>query len=63
VDAAKAGLDQAETRYRQGLGNIIELTDAEVQLEVAQSGLVQSRFDANVSRAQLDYAVGALKAP
>jgi outer membrane protein TolC len=63
VEAAKASLKLAEVRYQQGLGNIVELTDAEAQFDVAQLGLVQSQLSAAVSRAQLDYALGQMHAP
>ena len=63
VAAAQASLKQAEVRYEQGLGNIVELTDAEAQFDVAQLGLVQSQLDAAISRVQLDYALGQLRAP
>ncbi|MBS2028162.1 MAG: TolC family protein [Deltaproteobacteria bacterium] len=63
VTAAQASLKQAEVRYEQGLGNIVELTDAEAQFDVAGLGLVQSQLDAAISRVQLDYALGQLRAP
>lgn len=63
VQAARASLDLAEGRYKQGLGNIVELTDAEAQYDAAQLGLVQSHLAAAISRAQLDYALGVLRAP
>lgn len=63
VQAARASLDLAEGRYKQGLGNIVELTDAEAQYDAAQLGLVQSKLTAAISRAQLDYALGELRAP
>jgi outer membrane protein len=63
VNAAKVGLSLAEGRYKQGLGNIVELTDAQSQFDAAQLGLVQSRLTAAVSRVQLDHAQGALRTP
>lgn len=63
VEAAKASLNLSEGRYQNGLGNIVELTDAEAQYDTAQLGLLQSQLDAAVSRVQLDYALGALRVP
>ncbi len=63
VEAAKASLDLSEGRYRNGLGNIVELTDAESQYDAAQLGLLQSQLAAAISRVQLDYAVGSLRVP
>jgi outer membrane protein len=63
VAAAKAGLALAEGRYKQGLGNIVELTDAQAHFDAAQLGLVQSRLTAAVSRVQLDHALASLRAP
>jgi outer membrane protein len=63
VDAAKAALDLSDGRYRNGLGNIVEVVDAEAQYDSAQQGLVQSELDAAVSSVQLDYALGELRVP
>jgi outer membrane protein TolC len=63
VSAAQAGLSLAEGRYKQGLGNIVELADAQAQFDAAQLGLVQSRLAAAVSRVQLDHAAGAMAVP
>lgn len=63
VHAAQVGLSLAEGRYKQGLGNIVELTDAQAQSEAAQLGLVQSRLNAAVSRVQLEHALGTLRSP
>jgi outer membrane protein TolC len=63
VEAAGASLRQAEARYKGGLGSLVELTDAEAQLNTAQLGLVQSQLAASLSRAQLDYALGQLRLP
>jgi outer membrane protein TolC len=61
VKAAKTNADLAAGRYREGLGNIVDLTDAEAELDVAQSGLVQSRLAEALSRVQLNYATGSLR--
>ena len=63
VEAAQTGLTLAETRYKQGLGTLVELTDAEAQLDAAQAGLLQSRLDVRILGAQYDYARGALGGP
>ena len=49
VTASKANLEQAEARFRAGLGNIVELTDAEALLVTSQLELAVGQF--NVARA------------
>ncbi len=61
VVAAQANLDQAEARYREGLGNIVELTDAQAQSMAAQFTAVQSRLQVALSGVQLTYAYARLR--
>ena len=63
VTGALANLTQAEARYKEGLGNIVELTDAQSQYVSAQLGLVQSRLSAALSAVQLTYAYAGLRVP
>lgn len=55
--AAKENLELAEGRYQAGYGNIIELTDAQTLYTDSQAQVVTTRFNYQISAAQLDAAV------
>jgi outer membrane protein len=55
---AKARLQLAEGRYRTGIGNIIELSDAQVALTAASTQVVSADFQLATARAQLIQALG-----
>ena len=55
---AKEQLRLAEGRYRAGVGNIIELSDAQVALTSAAAQRVQAEYNLSTSRAQLLRALG-----
>lgn len=57
---ATQALDLAQTRYDLGLGNIVELSTAELNLTSAQIGDTSARYDYQAQRVILDYQVGAL---
>jgi outer membrane protein TolC len=64
VTAAQANLAQADARFRAGLGNVIEVADAEALLTNAQVDLAIGHFAADRARAALGRAVGeAARAP
>lgn len=48
----------AEGRYHEGVGNIIEVTDAQSQALDARTAHIQAIFDYNTAMARLDRAVG-----
>jgi outer membrane protein len=56
---ARDQLNLAEARYRQGLGSVIELDDAQVAYTTAAAQSVQARFGLASARAQLLAALGA----
>jgi outer membrane protein len=58
VDAARANFAQADARFRAGLGNIIELADAEALLINAQLQLAIGQFSVDRARAQLGRVIG-----
>jgi outer membrane protein TolC len=61
VAAAQANLSQMVARFRSGLGNIVELADAETLLTNAQLQLAVGQFNVARARAQLGRVVaGAL---
>ena len=58
VNNAKEQLRLAEGRYQAGVGTIIELSDAQVQLTNAAAQLVQAEFNLATARAKLLAALG-----
>ena len=56
---ARDQLTLAEARYKQGLGSVIELDDAQVAYTTAAAQAVQARFGLAAARAQLLAAMGA----
>lgn len=63
VAASKANLDQAEARFRAGLGNIVELTDAEALLVTSQLELAVGQFNVARAAAQLARSLGTAQKP
>lgn len=58
VDAANESKSLAEGRYQEGVGSIIEVTDAQSQTLDAQTANIQAMFDYYTALARLDRAVG-----
>jgi outer membrane protein len=63
VDAAKANFAQADARFRAGLGNIIEVADAEALITNAELQLAVGRFNVDRARAQLGRVLGRATNP
>jgi outer membrane protein len=55
---ARSQLTLAEKRYEHGLGNAVELSDAQAAYTTAESQVVQSKFNLASARAQLLAALG-----
>lgn len=55
---ARSQLTLAEKRYEHGLGNAVELSDAQVAYTTAEAQVVQSKFNLATARAQLLAALG-----
>jgi outer membrane protein len=55
---ARSQLTLAEARYEHGIGNAVELGDAQVAYTTAESQVVQARFNLAAARAQLLAALG-----
>ena len=51
-------MDVAQSRYRAGVGNIIDLLTAEAALETARAQEVQARADWFIAVAQLAHDTG-----
>ncbi len=58
VAAAEESKALAEGRYQEGVGSIIEVTDAQAQALDAQTSSIQAKFDYYTALARLDRAVG-----
>ena len=58
VAAAQLQLHLADERYANGLGSIIELTDAERQDTQAAADLIRARVDLSLAKAALDRSTG-----
>lgn len=58
VDKAEEDLKIAHVRYRAGVGTNLDVMDAQVALTTAKMNYVQSLYDYNTSKAELDRAMG-----
>jgi outer membrane protein len=58
VESARVRLTLAEGRYETGVGNIIELADAQLALTAAEAQRVQADFNLATARARLIKALG-----
>ncbi|KAF0121308.1 MAG: type I secretion outer membrane protein [bacterium] len=58
VKQAEENLEMANGRYAAGVGNPIEVTDAEVSLSNAKTAYIQSLYDYKATRASLEKAMG-----
>lgn len=58
VVAAQESRALAEGRYQEGVGSIIEVTDAQTQSLEAETGHIQAEYDYRIALASLDRAVG-----
>jgi outer membrane protein len=60
LDQAKLALDLAQSRYDLGLGSIVELSQAQLNLTTAQIANTSARYDYQSQRVAVDYQIGAL---
>lgn len=58
VAAARENRSLAAGRYREGVGNMVEVTDAEAQALSAETAHIQARYDALTAEARLRRAMG-----
>ena len=57
-EQARANLELAEGRYQAGVGNVIELTDAQAQRASAEAEYVRSLYGFHTAVAELERAIG-----
>ncbi len=62
LDAANQALEIAQLRYQYGEGILLEVEQARLAQTQARTALAQAQFQANLARAQLDFAVGTPEA-
>lgn len=60
LQQAELALDLSQTRYDNGLGSIVELSQAQLNLTSAQIANTSAKYDYQSLRVNLDYQVGAL---
>jgi outer membrane protein len=60
LQQASSALDLAQTRYDYGLGNIVELSTAQLNLTAAQIAVTSAHYDYQTQRILVDYQTGAL---
>ncbi len=61
LQQAELALDLSQTRYDNGLGSIVELSQAQLNLTSAQIANTSAKYDYQSLRVNLDYQVGALR--
>jgi outer membrane protein len=61
MDQAAQALDLAQVRYENGLGNIVEVSTAQLNLTSAQIADATARYDYQAQRVNVDYQIGALR--
>jgi outer membrane protein len=59
-EQARSALDLAQTRYDLGLGNIVELSTAQLNLTSAQIAVVSAQYDYQTQRVVVDFQTGLL---
>ena len=60
VKIAREALSLAGQRYKLGLSSIVEVTQSEVAVTVADTRLAETQYDAKIAEARLRYAVGGI---
>jgi outer membrane protein len=61
LEQATAALDLAQTRYDLGLGNIVELTTAQLNVTSAQIADTNAHYEYQTQRILVDYQTGVLR--
>jgi outer membrane protein len=59
VKTAQEALQLAKQRYRLGLGSVVEVTQSEVALTLAQTRLAEAQYDYKIAEVTLAYASGS----
>jgi outer membrane protein len=60
LQEATQALDLAQTRYKLGLGSIVELSQAQLGITEAQIEQASAKYDYQLQLSALNYQLGAL---
>ena len=60
LQSAQVSLGAAQEKYANGVGTVVDVTDAQTKLEQADAAQVKARYDYNTSLAALKAAVGRM---
>ncbi|HEY1240292.1 MAG TPA: TolC family protein [Bryobacteraceae bacterium] len=63
LQQAQQALDLAQSRYDLGLGSIVELSQAQLNVTSAQIADATAHYDYQTQRVAVDYQIGALRQP
>jgi len=61
LQQARLALDLAQTRYNLGLGTIVEVTQAQLNVTSAQIGEASAQYDYQAARVGIQYQTGVLR--
>ena len=61
LEQAQLGLDLAQNRYELGLGSIVELSQAQLNLTSAQIANTSAKYDYEAEHINVDYQMGMLR--
>lgn len=61
VDLAERVYSQSQKKYESGLGSLLDITNAQADLSIAQSNYINAMYDAVIAKIDYLYATGQLK--
>jgi outer membrane protein TolC len=61
VQLAEQVYNQSQKKYESGLGTILDITNAQAELSIAQNNYINSMYDAVIAKIDYLYATGQLK--
>lgn len=61
VDLAAQVYNQSQKKYESGLGTLLDITNAQADLSIAQNNYINSMYDAVIAQIDYLYATGQLK--
>jgi outer membrane protein len=61
LDQAGMGLDLAQSRYDLGLGSIVELSQAQLNLTSAEIANTAAKYDYQARMVEASYQIGTLR--
>lgn len=61
VDLAERVYNQSQKKYESGLGSLLDITNAQADLSIAQTNYVNAMYDAVIAKIDYLYATGQLK--